>query len=72
MEKQTTIYYCDRCGEQLTEQEHNSEKFYVDSINSVVKHLCPKCYGEFEPKQKELLSWLEMDGCAAICNERFF
>ena len=71
MEKQVIIYYCDRCGEQLTEREHNSEKLYVDKISSAVRHLCSKCYAEFEPKQKELLSWLEMDGCAAIYNARF-
>lgn len=72
MERQVTLFYCDRCGEKMTEREHNSEKLYVGNINSVVKHLCPKCYAEFEPKQKEILSWLEMDGCAAACNARFF
>lgn len=64
MIKQVDFFYCDRCGCEMSNEQYISENCYVDKISSVVRHICPKCYAEYKPKEQELLNWLEMNGKA--------
>ena len=68
MKKTVEHYYCDRCGKEISYQEHNSEKNYIGHYGSCPIHiLCKECFKEFEPKRKEFFDWLTMDGCALAC-----
>lgn len=58
-------YYCDRCGKEISKEEHSN--YPVKFNDCPVHHVCKDCFEEFEPKRNELLNWLTMDGCALAC-----